>query len=99
MTDNTTAPLYTLRGLQLIGWRDMQHALNYLFAEGHLRQGTLVAINAEKMLTAEDNPEVRALIDAAEFKYADGISVVRSVRKNFHRPGFHVWPVPICGRP
>lgn len=83
MTDNTTAPLYSLRGLQLIGWRDMQHALNYLFAEGHLRQGTLVAINAEKMLTAEDNPEVRELINAAEFKYADGISVVRSVRKKF----------------
>ena len=83
MTDNTTAPLYSLRGLQLIGWRDMQHALNYLFAEGHLRSGTLVAINAEKMLTAEDNPEVRELINAAEFKYADGISVVRSVRKKF----------------
>ncbi|MTH47581.1 lipopolysaccharide N-acetylmannosaminouronosyltransferase [Intestinirhabdus alba] len=82
MTDNTTAPVYALRGLQLIGWRDMQHALNYLFAGG-LRQGTLVAINAEKMLTAEDSPEVRALIDAAEFKYADGISVVRSVRKKF----------------
>ncbi|NDO80744.1 lipopolysaccharide N-acetylmannosaminouronosyltransferase [Citrobacter sp. NCU1] len=83
MTDNTTAPVYALRGLQLIGWRDMQHALNYLFAEGQIKQGTLVAINAEKMLTAEDNPEVRALINAAEFKYADGISVVRSVRKKF----------------
>jgi UDP-N-acetyl-D-mannosaminouronate:lipid I N-acetyl-D-mannosaminouronosyltransferase len=54
MTDNTTAPLYALRA-KLIGWRDMQHALDYLFAEGHLRSGTLVAINAEKMLTAEDN--------------------------------------------
>lgn len=85
MTDNTTAPVYALRGLQLIGWRDMQHALHYLFAEGQIRQGTLVAINAEKMLTAEDNPEVRALINAAEFKYADGISVVRSVRKKFPR--------------
>ena len=83
MTDNTTAPLYSLRGLQLIGWRDMQHALNYLFADGQMKQRTLVAINAEKMLTAEDDPEVRALIDAAEFKYADGISVVRSVRKKF----------------
>ena len=83
MTDNTTAPLYSLRGLELIGWRDMQHALNYLFAGGRLRQGTLVAINAEKMLTAEDNPEVRTLIEAAEFKYADGISEVRSVCKKF----------------
>ena len=85
MTENTSAPQYALRGLQLIGWRDMQHALNYLFADGELRQGTLVAINAEKMLAVEDNPEVRALIEAAEFKYADGISVVRSIRKKYPR--------------
>lgn len=83
MTDNTTAPIYALRGLQLIGWRDMQHALDYLYAGGQLKQGTLVAINAEKVLTAEDNPQVKALIEAAEFKYADGISVVRSIRKKF----------------
>ncbi|EOM5333341.1 lipopolysaccharide N-acetylmannosaminouronosyltransferase, partial [Escherichia coli] len=28
MNNNTMAPTYTLRGLQLIGWRDMQHALD-----------------------------------------------------------------------
>ncbi|ELN2736820.1 lipopolysaccharide N-acetylmannosaminouronosyltransferase [Pluralibacter gergoviae] len=83
MTEPTAAPLYSIRGLQLIGWRDMQHALDYLFAGGEIRQGTLVAINAEKVLTAEDNPEVRALISDAEFKYADGISVVRSIRKKY----------------
>lgn len=83
MTDLHTAPTYELRGLKLIGWRNMQHALDYLFADGHLKNGTLVAINAEKMLTAEDNADVRALINAAEFKYADGISVVRSVRKKY----------------
>ena len=83
MTGTISAPLYLLRGLQLIGWRDMQHALDYLYADGALREGTLVAINAEKMLAVEDNPEVRALIEAAEFKYADGISVVRSIRKKF----------------
>ena len=83
MTDTTSAPLYLLRGLQLIGWRDMQHALDYLYADGEIRTGTLVAINAEKMLAVEDSPEVRALIEAAEFKYADGISVVRSLRKKY----------------
>ena len=83
MTDNTVAPVYELRGLKLIGWRDMQHALDYLYAGGALKEGTLVAINAEKMLTIEDNPQVRSLIEAAEFKYADGISVVRSIRKKF----------------
>ena len=83
MADNTVAPVYELRGLKLIGWRDMQHALDYLYAGGALREGTLVAINAEKMLTIEDSPQVRSLIEAAEFKYADGISVVRSIRKKF----------------
>ncbi len=39
------------------------------------------------MLAVEDNPEVRALVEAAEFKYADGISVVRSLRKNTAGPG------------
>ncbi|MGU9868012.1 MULTISPECIES: lipopolysaccharide N-acetylmannosaminouronosyltransferase [Kluyvera] len=83
MADSLTAPTYSLRGLKLIGWRNMQHALDYLYADGNLKQGTLVAINAEKMLTLEDNAEVRELINAAEFKYADGISVVRSVRKKY----------------
>ncbi|MGE0972470.1 lipopolysaccharide N-acetylmannosaminouronosyltransferase [Klebsiella sp. WOUb02] len=83
MSESTSAPLYPLRGLQLIGWRDMQHALDFLYADGAIRQGTLVAINAEKMLAVEDDPEVRALIEAAEFKYADGISVVRSLRKKY----------------
>lgn len=83
MTDNTSAPVYALRGLKLIGWRDMQHALDYLCADGQIKSGTLVAINAEKMLAVEDNAEVKSLIEAAEFKYADGISVVRSIRKKF----------------
>lgn len=81
--DKTAAPLYDLRGLKLIGWRDMQHALDYLYADGEIKRGTLVAMNAEKLLTVEDDPVVRALIEAAEFKYADGISVVRSLRKKF----------------
>ncbi|MGK9174463.1 lipopolysaccharide N-acetylmannosaminouronosyltransferase [Yokenella regensburgei] len=83
MTDNTAAPVYELRGLKLIGWRDMQHALDYLYARGALKEGTLVAINAEKMLTIDDDPRIRALIEHAEFKYADGISVVRSIRKKY----------------
>ncbi|MGO1309087.1 MAG: lipopolysaccharide N-acetylmannosaminouronosyltransferase, partial [Kluyvera intermedia] len=45
MDDSLTAPTYTLRGLELIGWRNMQHALDFLYAGGNLKQGTLVAIN------------------------------------------------------
>lgn len=85
MTDITTVPVYKVRGLELLGWRDMHHALDYLYDGGKLKQGTLVAINAEKILTMESEPEINALISAAEFKYADGISVVRSVRKKYPR--------------
>ncbi|AJZ90764.1 UDP-N-acetyl-D-mannosaminuronic acid transferase [Klebsiella michiganensis] len=83
MNNSTEAPSYNIRGLNLLGWRDMQHALDYLYAGGNLRQGTFVAINAEKILTAEDDEQIRGLITAAEYKYADGISVVRSIRKKF----------------
>lgn len=83
MNNQTEAPVYAIRGLNLLGWRDMEHALDYLNADGVLKQGTLVAINAEKVLVAENDAQVRALIEAAEFKYADGISVVRSIRKKY----------------
>ncbi len=92
MNESIAAPTYTIRGLSLLGWRDMPHALDYLYADGSLRSGTLVAINAEKVLTAERDGEVRELIDAAEFKYADGISVVRSIRKKY--PAAQVSRVP-----
>ncbi|WBM70510.1 lipopolysaccharide N-acetylmannosaminouronosyltransferase [Buttiauxella sp. WJP83] len=92
MSPLTTAPSYAIRGLDLLGWRDMQHALDYLYAGGSLRCGTLVAINAEKILAAEREQEVRTLIQEAEYKYADGISVVRSIRKKF--PGAVVSRVP-----
>lgn len=83
MTDITTVPYYKVRDLELLGWRDMHHALDYLYQGGQLRQGTLVAINAEKVLTMESDPVIHDLIAGAEFKYADGISVVRSVRKKY----------------
>ncbi|WP_241199885.1 lipopolysaccharide N-acetylmannosaminouronosyltransferase [Erwinia billingiae] len=57
--------------------------LDYLYLGKNLKTGTLVAINAEKVLTAESQPAIRQLIDEAEFKYADGISIVRSVRKKY----------------
>ncbi len=99
MNNNTTAPTYTLRGLQLIGWRDMQHALDYLFADGQLKQGTLVAINAEKMLTIEDNAEVRELhltLPNLNMRMASALYVqyVKSTR----RRRFPALPVPISGK-
>lgn len=76
-------PQYQIRGFTLVGFRDMAGFLDYLYVGNSLRSGTLVAINAEKVLTAESQPEIHQLIDEAEYKYPDGISIVRSIRKKY----------------
>lgn len=83
MDVTTLAPYYQIRGITLHGFASMAQCVDYLFPGGKIRRGTLVAINAEKVLTAEENPEVRQLIQAAEIKYADGISIVRGIRKKY----------------
>ena len=97
MTGTISAPLYLLRGLQLIGWRDMPHALDYLFADGVLREGTLVAINAEKMLAVEDNPEVRAL-DRKSLNMPMASAWCVRCAKNTRRPRYPASPGPISGK-
>lgn len=83
MDVTSAAPQYQIRGLSLYGFRDMAQCLDFLYGDGQLKTGTLVAINAEKVLTAESDAEMFKLIDAAEYKYADGISIVRSIRKKY----------------
>lgn len=83
MNNNIMVLIYMLCGLQLIGWCDMQYVFDYLFVDGQFKQGMLVVINVEKMLIIEDNVEVRELINAVEFKYVDGISVVCLVCKKY----------------
>lgn len=79
----SSVPQYQIRGFTLLGFRDMAGFLDYLYFGNTLKSGTLVAINAEKVLTAESQPEIHQLIDQAEYKYPDGISIVRSIRKKY----------------
>lgn len=83
MTRQPDAPQYQIRGVALYGFDKMSSFLDFLFADGKVCTGTLVAINAEKMLTAETDSDLRALLQQAEFKYPDGISIVRSIRKKY----------------
>lgn len=83
MSASVTLPQYQIRGLTLSGFVDMAQCVDYLYQQQGLVSGTLVAINAEKVLTAEADPAVYQLINAAEYKYADGISLVRSIRKKY----------------
>lgn len=83
MSASVTVPQYQIRGLTLSGFADMAQFVDYLYQQGGPISGTLIAINAEKVLSAEADAAVYQLINAAEYKYADGISVIRSIRKKY----------------
>ncbi|WP_426575687.1 lipopolysaccharide N-acetylmannosaminouronosyltransferase [Xenorhabdus stockiae] len=74
---------YRIRGLELWGFQGMSHFLDHLFQDGQVKTGTLVAINAEKVLTAEKDKALSTLLDEAEYLYADGISIVRAIRRKY----------------
>ncbi|SFN51375.1 UDP-N-acetyl-D-mannosaminouronate:lipid I N-acetyl-D-mannosaminouronosyltransferase [Izhakiella capsodis] len=76
-------PIYTLRGIRLAGFANRETFIDHLTARGGWLPGMIVAINAEKMLTAEWDPQIKALINAARYRYADGISIVRAVHRKF----------------
>jgi len=83
MISNNNIPTYSIRGINLCGFNDMDHFINYLFDGPQLKTGSLVAINAEKVLTMESQPAIAELIGQAKYKYADGISIVRSIRRKY----------------
>lgn len=88
MEAKISVPKYQLRGFSLWGFRNMAQCMDFLFDGSQVKQGTLVAMNAEKILNAESDPALHALLDEAEYKYADGISMVRSIRRKY--PGADV---------
>ncbi|QLB20958.1 lipopolysaccharide N-acetylmannosaminouronosyltransferase [Vespertiliibacter pulmonis] len=72
-----------IRGIELFAMRDQQALLDFLINEQDVKFGKLVAINAEKVILNEENNEIRQSIADAEYKYADGISIVYSIRKKY----------------
>ncbi|HEI6852306.1 lipopolysaccharide N-acetylmannosaminouronosyltransferase [Yersinia enterocolitica] len=76
-------PKYSVRGFDIWGFRDMEQTLDHLLSSGPVKTGTLVAMNAEKLLKAEDDTALRQLITEAEYLYADGISMVRAIRRKY----------------
>jgi UDP-N-acetyl-D-mannosaminouronate:lipid I N-acetyl-D-mannosaminouronosyltransferase len=79
----TPIPSYSIRGIDLRGFRNMAQCLDHLISEHEVKSGTLIAINAEKVLAAENDAQLRALIKEADYKYADGISIVRSIERKY----------------
>ncbi|AIN47089.1 lipopolysaccharide N-acetylmannosaminouronosyltransferase [Candidatus Palibaumannia cicadellinicola] len=83
--ENNQVSYYKIRDITLCGFRDRAELIDYLFADGRLKTGSLVAINAEKIVSIERDKALKCLLDNMEYKYADGISIVRSIRSKYLR--------------
>ncbi|WP_430247833.1 lipopolysaccharide N-acetylmannosaminouronosyltransferase [Providencia sp. PAZ2] len=81
--EQSSIPQYSIRGHNIWGFKNMAHFLDYLFADGKTKTGTLVAINAEKVMIAEQDTALNTLLGQAEYLYADGISIVRAIRRKY----------------
>lgn len=76
-----------IRGIGILAAKNQTVFLDFLLNENGVRKGKLIAINAEKIIIAEKQSEIRKLLDKAEFKYADGMSIVKSIHKKY--PHYH----------
>lgn len=72
-----------VNGIELLAARNQAELLAFLLNGQGVKTGKLVAINAEKVMLSDEQPEVRSLLAKAEYKYADGISVVWTIRKKY----------------
>jgi UDP-N-acetyl-D-mannosaminouronate:lipid I N-acetyl-D-mannosaminouronosyltransferase len=79
----STVPSYRIRSVDVLGFRDENEFIAELFAGDTVKTGVMVAINAEKIIISERDPVLRTVIDTARYRYADGISIVRSIRKRY----------------
>ncbi|MGI5310040.1 WecB/TagA/CpsF family glycosyltransferase [Rheinheimera sp. WS51] len=80
--------------VQVAAFNDMQHMLELVIKpDATVFAGSAIAINPEKILTAMQNPEIEAVINQADLRYADGIGVVKVMRK---RLGKQVQRIPGC---
>lgn len=72
-----------IRGIEILAVKNEATFVDFLMNEQEIKQGKLIAINAEKVITSESDPAMQKLLSQAEYKYADGISIVRSITKKY----------------
>lgn len=72
-----------IRGIDLLVAKNQCELVDFLLYQDEIKTGQLIAINAEKVILSDEQPKIKELLRQAEYKYADGISVVYSVRKKY----------------
>lgn len=82
-------------GLPVTPFKSMNEAVAAVCGKTGVLPGFAIAINAEKVIEARDNAEVRERLLSGSLLFADGISVVKTLaqkgRKNTRIPGCELW--------
>ncbi|AOE50158.1 WecB/TagA/CpsF family glycosyltransferase [Kangiella sediminilitoris] len=82
-------------GLPVTPFKSMEQAVNTICSNEGVLPGFAVAINAEKVISASDNPDVKRNLMLGTLLYADGIAVVKTIQKkgieNTRVPGCDLW--------
>ncbi|WP_321207504.1 lipopolysaccharide N-acetylmannosaminouronosyltransferase [Rosenbergiella collisarenosi] len=78
-----TRPCFTIRQIPVYGFASMEAFIDFLLPNHHVHTGRLIALNAEKVLTSEQNEQLQQILMSGGINYPDGISVVRSIRKKY----------------
>lgn len=85
----------TIGGINIRPFQSMDEAVNYICADGNVRCGAAIAINPEKVMTAQRDQELREVLEHAMLCYADGIGVINSMQKkgvqSTRIPGCELW--------
>ena len=80
--------------VQVAAFSDMQQLLEFIVQQdATVFAGSAIAINPEKVMTAISTPQIAQVIAQADIRYADGIGVVKVMRK---RLGYKVQRIPGC---
>lgn len=81
-------------GVEVMAFESMQQLVNFIVHDdGSVFAGAAVAINPEKVMKARQDPAIKAMLNSAELRYADGMGVVKVMRKKLQKP---VQRVPGC---
>ncbi|ANF73326.1 lipopolysaccharide N-acetylmannosaminouronosyltransferase [[Haemophilus] ducreyi] len=89
-----------IRGIDILLAESKYSLANFLINQQTIRTGRLIAINAEKVIISEQQPNLTALITQAEYKYADGISIIYAIKQKYPQlktieriPGVELWEI------
>jgi len=75
-------------GLDVMAFTDMAQLVQYIVRDdGSVFAGSAIAINPEKVMKARSDAALRDMLNQAEIRYADGMGVVKVMRKKTRATG------------